>query len=100
MGKFFDTRGFRVLAVVPLLSCLSAPLAFSTSSALGRVRRRMIHRRRRDGDPLRRLDSGTDRVLGRIRGREPMNGDGAYRTARQGRIVIFSCARGPLNARL
>ena len=34
MGKFFDTRGFRVLAVVPLLSCLFAPLAFSTSSAL------------------------------------------------------------------
>jgi MFS family permease len=34
LGRWFDARGFRVLLVVPLLSCLFAPLVFSTSLAL------------------------------------------------------------------
>jgi MFS family permease len=34
LGRWFDARGFRVLAVVPLLSCLFAPLVFSTTAAL------------------------------------------------------------------
>jgi MFS family permease len=34
LGRLFDARGVRVLTAVPLLSCLFAPLVFSTSAAL------------------------------------------------------------------
>lgn len=34
LGRLFDARGFRVLVVVPLVSCLFALLVFSTSAAL------------------------------------------------------------------
>ncbi|MBI1847365.1 MAG: MFS transporter [Candidatus Rokubacteria bacterium] len=34
LGRFFDAAGFRVLTLVPLLSCLFAPFVFSTSPAL------------------------------------------------------------------
>ncbi len=33
LGRLFDTRGLPILIVVPLLSCLFAPLAFSSSAA-------------------------------------------------------------------